>query len=259
MLLQERLEVADPDDRGARVVRPREHRHRDERRVPAVAAARDADARRLAVAAPVRADPLPGVVDVRDDVEALRAVVGVQPRLAVAVAAAHVRLDVDEARVHEELRVRREARRRLGLGPAVELDDDGARVGRGFSPGAQPFGKTHEHRDLRAVLRGIGHELRGHERREVDLGGGGQHPLRERLLLPVPDVARARSLRGLDAERHEAPVRRRDARVDLLRVLRGRAAPGREASASRTAEARVPAVVQRRRRRGGARGRSRSL
>ena len=55
---------------------------------------------------PARAHELRRVLDVGDDVEALRAVVGVEPGLAVAVAAAHVRLDEDEAGVDEDLRAR---------------------------------------------------------------------------------------------------------------------------------------------------------
>src|SRR5205823_1106223 len=68
------------------------------------------------------ARPFGGVLDVGDDLQALHAVVGVVPGLAVAVAAADVGLDEDEAGVDEHLRASGEARTCLALRAAVELD-----------------------------------------------------------------------------------------------------------------------------------------
>ena len=67
-------------------------------------------------------------------------------------------------------------------------------------------GISHEHRDLRAVARGIALEPGDGELRGVDLGRGGQRPLGEIAGLPVDDEAGARRLARIDADDGEATV-----------------------------------------------------
>ena len=217
--------LLDADDRCARVVRAGEHRHRDQRRVAAVAAARDAD-----LAAPCRcARTARGrsgrVLDVGDHVEALRAVVGVEPRLAVAVAAAHVRLDEDEARV----------RRRSGdrsRSPGVACPSGSAvehRRSRGtdrcvaFSSGRTAFGKRTNAGIGVPSFAGYVTSFAGTNDSEVDLRRGRHEPLRERLASASPRRSSCAAPVGVrHAERDEASVARRRARDDVIGVARQR-------------------------------------
>ena len=216
---EERFEARDGHRRRPRVEGAREHRHADEGGVAAVAAARDADLGSIAAPRRLLSPVAARVFDVGDHVEALAPVVGVEPALAVAIAAADVGLNVDEARVHEDLGVGAEARGGLALRAAVKGHDHGAGLAGDRGLGGAPWGIAHPHRHLRAVPSRVALEPRHREVREIDLRGARQHPLREGLRLPVVDVARARRASALHPHRHEASIAARGPEGHLVGPL----------------------------------------
>src|SRR5205823_1242776 len=137
--------------------------------------------------------------DVGDDLRAFGAVVGVDPGLAVAVAAAHVGLGVDEAGVDEHLPERREAGPRLRFGAAVEVHH--------YRAGPRAILRlAHEDRDGRAVARRISLELRAHESCEIDLRRAAGVPAGELAGLPVEHEALLWLGAGVHGQHAEAAV-----------------------------------------------------
>ena len=167
VFIEERDQVRDADVRDARVVRAREHRHRR----PASSSRRSCRRRRrpsapLPFLAHARADVLRGVLDVGDDVEPLRAVVGVQPRLAVAVeprtfgstntkpASTNICAYAREARPSTGPRGRRGTSTTTGQGSAAHLAGRRTNIGI-FVPSRAGYVSSVALRELRASTSGV--------------------------------------------------------------------------------------------------------